>query len=84
MIVSLWSLFPWCGIQEDPAEARARSLHARNSASGSKSKGLISRTGAEGSGAGLLKRSVDLRAGQIGASSQTKPDLEPQLTKNPS
>ena len=77
MIVSLWSLLPWCGVQEDPAAERARHTHALKKASVGKSKGPVSRTGVDGLRSGLLKRSVDLRAGQIGASSQTKADLKP-------
>jgi hypothetical protein len=72
MIFSLWSLIPWCGVAEDPAEAQHRGGRRRRSVPASR------RGPASGEApVGLAQRSIEDRVRPIITSTQTIADVDP-------
>ena len=75
MIISLWTLIPWCGVQAGPGGSQSfgtpRDVNLREPGT------LLSRRGSGEARIGLAKRSMDPRIGRIGSPSQPRADFEP-------
>ncbi len=74
MILSLWCLIPWCGVQTDPADLHP--ILTQENAGFPQSSSLGSGRDPIGPQISMARRSVDRRVERIGASLQPRGDRE--------
>jgi hypothetical protein len=74
MILSLWCLIPWCGVQAGPAEPHP--LLAQENLSFGEPDSLGSGPDPVGPRVSIARRSIDRRVDRIGTSRQPRADLE--------
>ena len=74
MILSLWCLIPWCGVQTEPAEPHP--LLSHENVNFGESDSLRSGPDPVGPQISIAQRSVDRRVQRIGTSLQPRADLE--------